>query len=146
MAGDSSDWKSWLLVTWGVAILIYGLWQWTPWAVAVVAVTVGALALRIALNRRRRRIQGYWIEYVSSNVVRAREGEFAIVYHEGEGKIYFYGIERPRPSRDLLFIPGPSRWDGAVEPWARGRRAVIVERLLENPIVKRCELVEQETT
>jgi len=106
--------------------------------VLALAVAIGIL-VKVLLNRRERRLRGYWVEYVSPAVVRAGEHEFAIVYHEGSEKLFLYGVERPQPERNLLYIPGDD-WDGTVEPWARGRRDLIVDRLKADPIAGRCEL------
>lgn len=136
-----SDLVTWIAIGWGVGALGYALWQWSRWAVAgVLAVALG-LALAALLTRRRQRLRGYWVEYVSPNVLRAGEGEFAVVYHEGMEKLVFYGHERPAPEPNLLFVPAD--WDGAVEPWAQGRRDLVLERLRADRIAGRCELAER---
>jgi hypothetical protein len=136
-----SGWGNWLLIGWGVGIVAYGLWQWSRVAFALFLGAVIIIAIRVLLNRRKRRLRGYWVEYVSPGLLRAGENEFGIVYHEGPEKLFFYGLERPKPDRNLLFIPG-EQWDSTVAAWARGRRDLIVERLQTDPIVKRCEIAE----
>jgi hypothetical protein len=138
-----SGWGNWLLIGWGLGIVAYGLWQWSRVTSALFIGVVIVIATRILLNRYRRRLRGYWVEYVSPGLLRAGENEFGIVYHEGSEKLSFYGVERPRPARNLLFIPG-DQWDRTVAAWARGRRELIVERLHADPIVKRCEIAEGE--
>lgn len=139
-----SGWGSWILIAWGTGVVAHGLWQWSRVAFALFLGAVIVIATRILLNRRRQRLRGYWVEYMSPGLVRAGENEFGIVYHEGSERLSFYGIHRPKPARNLLFIPGDS-WDRTVPPWARGRRDLIVERLQEDPIVKRCEIAEDKT-
>ena len=138
-----SGWGSWLILAWALGVLAFGLWELSRMAFAVVLAVVLILVAGVLLARWRRRLRGYWVEYRSPNFVRAGEHDFEIVYHEGPEKLYFSGIERPRPARDLLYIPG-EQWDSTVEPWARGRRDLIVARLETDPIVKRCELVEDD--
>ena len=133
---------NWLLIGWDMGVVAYGLWQWSPVASALFLGAVIVIATRVLLDRRRRRLRGYWVEYVSPGLLRAREDEFAIIYHEGLEKLFFYGVYRPKPARNLLFIPTGDRWDDTVAAWARGRRDVIVERLQTDSIVKRCELAE----
>lgn len=136
-----SDWLTWIAVAWGAGALGYGLWQWSRWAFTGVLAAVLGLALAVLLAKRRQRLQGYWVEYISPAVLRATEGKLAIVYHEGMEKLVFYGEERPAPARDLLFVPRD--WDGTVEPWARGRRETILERLRAHRLAGRCEIVER---
>ena len=145
MAQRSSGWGTWLLLAWGAGVLGYGLWQWSHLAFALALAVAIGIFVKVLLNRRQRRLRGYWVEYVSPAVVRAGEHEFAIVYHEGPEKLYFYGLERPQLEQNLLYVPG-DEWDEAVEPWARGRRELIVDRLKADPIVKHCALVENKTT
>jgi hypothetical protein len=135
-----SDWVAWIAVGWGVGALGYGLWQWSRWAFAGVLAVVLGLALAVLLAKRRQRLRGYWVEYVSPNVLRAREGELAVVYHEGTEKLVLYGLERPAPARPLLLVPRD--WDGTVEPWARGRREVILERLRADRVAGQYEMAE----
>jgi hypothetical protein len=135
-----SDWLTWIAIGGGAGSLGYGLWQWSRWAFAgVLAVGLG-LVVAVFLARRRQRRRGFWVEYISPAVLRAAEGKLSIVYHEGMEKLVFYGEERPAPACHLLFVPHD--WDGTVEPWARGRREVILERLRAHRIAGRCEIVE----
>jgi hypothetical protein len=126
-------------MAWGTGVVAWGLWQLSRLAFALVFGPAIVIVMRALFNRRQRRLRGYWIEYVSPGLLRAGEDEFGIVYHEGSEKLSFHGVQRPKPDRDLLFIPGES-WDRTVETWARGRRDLIVERLQADPIVKRCEI------
>lgn len=144
MADRSTGLGTWLVIAWGFGAAGYGLWRLAPWALAVGAALVGAAVASVLFGRWRRKVRGYWVEHVSSNVVRAREGEFMIVYHEGEERLSFDGFERPRPERDVVRIPSPERWDSTVLPWARGRRAEIVARLRAHPVVKGCEIAEDQ--
>jgi hypothetical protein len=141
MAQRFSGWGSWLLMAWGAGVVAYALWQWSRVAFALFLGAAIVIATRILLNRRKRRLRGYWVEYVSPGLLRAGENEFGIVYHEGPERLFFYGIQRPKPDRNLLFIPR-EQWDSTVAAWARGRRDLIVERLQADPIVKRCEITE----
>jgi hypothetical protein len=128
-------------MAWGMGIVAYGLWQWSRLAFTLFLGVAIVIVMRVLLNRRQRRLRGYWVEYVSPGLLRARENEFGIVYHEGSERLSFHGIERPKPARNLLFIPG-EQWDSTVAAWARGRRDLIVERLQADPIAKRCEITE----
>ncbi len=87
-----------------------------------------------------RRLRGYWIEHVSASVLQAEEGDFGVVYHEGSRQLMFLGVRRPEPDVDILFVPPETSWASRVEPWARSRRAEIVDRLLRDPLVRRCEI------
>jgi len=142
MKRRSFDWRGWLFWTWMAAIVGAGLWRLSPIAFAVGAAAALAIAAKIFLERRRRRLRGYWVEYLPPAIVRAGEHKFAIVYHEGSKTLFFSGLQRPSPARSLLVIPGEERWDSTVEPWARGRRDLIVERLQEDWTVQRCEIVD----
>ncbi len=142
MAQRFSGWGNGLLIAWSLGVVTYGLWQWSRVVSALFIGAVIVIATSILLNRRRRQLRDYGVEYVSSGLLRAREDEFAIIYHEGTEKLYFYGVERPKSARNLLFIPSGDRWDDTVAAWARGRRDLIVERLQADPIVKRCEIAE----
>jgi hypothetical protein len=128
---------------WLTAIVAVPLWRYAPWAVVVLIILAALGGIAVMRERHRRRVQGYWVEYLSPNTLRANEHEFAVAYHEGNECIYFQGRQQPRPERDRLCIPSAAAWDGAVPLWAKGRREVIQERLLANWLVKRCEVVEQ---
>lgn len=84
--------------------------------------------------------RGYRIEHVSSAFLQAEEGDFGVVYREGSRQLLFLGVQRPEPEADVLFVPSETAWASRVEPWARNRRAQILDRLLRDPLVQRCEI------
>lgn len=139
------DWN-YILVLWAAAVILVPLWRYAPWAIAILAALAGGVGIALMRERHRRHVQGFWVEYVSPNMLRANEGDFAVAYHEGEESLYFYGSEQPRPERDRLVIPSVAAWDTAVPSWARGRRALITQRLLADRIVQRCSIVEKENS
>jgi len=102
-------------------------------------VLIGLLFLGLVLLALRR-LRGYWIEHVSSGALQAEEGDFGVVYHEGLRELMFLGVRRSRPETDVLFVPSETSWNSRVEPWAQSRRAQILDRLLRDPLVRRCEI------
>lgn len=93
-----------------------------------------------AHQRLLHRLRGYWIEYVPPGLLQAEEGDFGVVYHEGSRELMFLGVQRSQPDVDVLFIPPETSWASRVEPWAQSRRAQILDRLLRDPRVRRCEI------
>ena len=137
------DWN-YVFVLWAATGILALLWRHAPWIVVLLmALAIGA-GIASMRDRHRRRVQGFWIEYVSPNVLRTDERDFAIVYHEGEGSLFFYGKERPRPERDRLLTPSAAAWDAAAPQWARGRRELIMQRLVADRIVQHCDIIEKE--
>lgn len=100
----------------------------------------GGLAILGFVVLTLRRLRGYWIEHASLSFLQAEEGDFAVVYHEGSRELMFLGVERPKSEVDVLFVPPETSWTSRVEPWARSRRAQILDRLLRHPFVRRCEI------
>jgi hypothetical protein len=138
MASESST--NTLLILWGGGVLAFAAWKLSPWALAVLALLVVAILVAVALGRLRRRLRGYWVEYVSPGVLRSREDEFALVYHEGDHKLLLTGLHRRKPQRGTLYIPSGASWSKGVEPWAEGRRDEIVSRVLLDRIARRCDV------
>jgi len=136
------DWN-YVLVLWAAMVVLAFLWRHAPWIAALLMVLAIGAGIASMRERHRRRMQGFWIEYVSPNVLRADEHDFAIVYHEGEESLFFYGKERSRPERDRLLIPSAAAWDAVVPQWARGRRELITQRLVADRIVQRCDIIEK---
>ncbi|MBM3977319.1 MAG: hypothetical protein FJ299_10055 [Planctomycetes bacterium] len=144
MSPTPLGWRGWTLLAVMCAFVTKALWQWSAWAAGAFAVVCAAGALSVYAAQRRARRRGYWIEYLSPNQVRGGSEQFAIVYHEGEQEIWFNGLVRSPRERDLLHFPGAEAWTAAVDAWARERRSEILERLREDAIVRRCDLVERE--
>lgn len=105
---------------------------------------LGAAALFGALRPRAATVRGgYHVEYVPPAVLRGGEDEFALAYHEGGRVTWFGGTVGGPGERDQLVLPSAEAWDERVEPFARGRRAEILERLRADPLVaRRVELIE----
>jgi hypothetical protein len=135
-------WRNWALAVVILAVVANALWKLSPWAFGVFVAVAASVAIHTLIEHRRARKLGYSIEHLSPGQLRGGENEIAVVYHEGDNEIVFSGIERSRPNRTLIYVPGPKQWDTAVESWARGRRSEIVGRLLKDRIVKRHEIVE----
>jgi hypothetical protein len=134
--------KNNLILLWAGAVLAFGAWKISPWALAALAFLVLAAAISTALGRRRRRLRGYWVEFISPGLLRAGEDEFALVYHEGDHKLWLKGRERRKPHRGTLYLPSSASWSKSVEPWARERRGEILRRVLADRIARRCEVEE----
>jgi hypothetical protein len=126
-----------LIMLWAGAAILVSLWIYAPWAVALVGVALAGIAAGVILGRRRRARRGWWIEHVS--LAPSGDSEFWIVYHEGEKHVSFPGTYKPRAKRDYLYIPSHDAWDRRMPVWARGRREIIVQRLLTDRVVRRCQ-------
>lgn len=90
----------------------------------------------IAATIRARR-RDWRIEPLGPAQLRGEDDEIAVVYHEGHRSLWFGGTRGGRGARDRLIVPSREAWDAAVEPWARGRRAEILERLNTDLYVRR---------
>lgn len=125
-----------------LAVVANALWKLSPWAFGVFAAVAASVAIRTLIERRRAQKLGYWVEHLSPGQLRGGDNEIAVVYHEGDNEIAFSGIERCRPNRSLIYVPGAEVWDTTAASWASGRRSEILGRFLEDRIVKRHEIVE----
>jgi hypothetical protein len=132
-----------LLAVWVALVILVPLWSRARWAVALLAIIGVSVAFVVVRDRQRRRVQGYWVEYVPPGVVRGAQDEFAIVYHEGGKRLTFEGTERRRPDRDVLCFMSATAWDGQVPAWARGRRDIIKHRVLSDARVQGYDVREE---
>lgn len=80
-------------------------------------------------EERRRALRGYWVENISPGVLRADDGDFAVVYHEAGRCQFFYGKIGDRQNPDRLFVPGETRWQTQMPNWLHGRRETVLERI-----------------
>ncbi len=145
MPRSSMGWGNWALAALILAVVANGLWRLSPWAFGIFAVVAALVAGHTIVQRHRAHKLGYWVEHLSPGQLRAGEDEIAVIYHEGQNQIVFSGIERRRPDRNLIHVPGAKVWDATVESWARGRRSEIVGRILnDNKIANRHDIVESE--
>jgi len=115
------------------------------WAEALIGVLASLALIVAATMRARRGSHGWRVEPLGAGQLRGDPDEVAVVYHENGEQLWFGGRRRGRGQRDVLEVPSREAWDAAVEPWARGRRAEILERVRGNAYVRRrVELVDQE--
>lgn len=73
-----------LFPLWAAAIVVVPLWRHAPWVVVGLAMLAVGVGIALMRERHRRRVRGFWVEYLSPNMLRAGDQEFAIVYHEGK--------------------------------------------------------------
>lgn len=69
------------------------------------------------------------VQWISPGIVRCEQGEFAVLYKEGEQGIYFDGREGTRDFLGYLLLPSEKDWP--LTGWLAGRRDVIVTRIVE---------------
>jgi hypothetical protein len=131
---------SWLIVLWGAGVCLFGLWRLSHWLVIGMSFVLLLLGIVLSVRRQQRLRRGYWVRYVHQDLLREDPGNFAVRYCEGPKEQYFYGVVGKRPHRDVLFVPSSEDWDSLVAAWVRGRRAEVLERLLADRIVARCDV------
>lgn len=144
MSRSTMGWRNWLLAVVGLAVVGNILWKLSPWAFGVFAAIVAFVAVRTLNERRRAQKLGYWFEHLSPGQLRGKADEIAVVYHEGDNQLVFNGIQRRRPNRNLIYVPHAEEWDAAMEPWAKGRRSEIVERLRGEKIMEAHDIVDRQ--
>jgi hypothetical protein len=144
MSRQALGWRNWALLASLCAFVASALWWWSTWAAGAFAAVCVATACCVYSVQRRTIKSEFWVEYLSPARLRGGSKQFAIVYHEGVREIAFNGLVRCPPERDLLYFPPAEAWPAAVEAWARERRSEILERLREDAIVRRCDMVECE--
>ena len=104
------------------------LWTESILKFLIVMSAVGFLLGWVVWNRYRETRRGFWVRYVSPNILRADPDDFAIEYHEGEKSLMLYGklLER---SKRLVTIPATQEWETRMPEWAKGRREEIRGRI-----------------
>jgi hypothetical protein len=107
------------------------------WIALLVVLAWVAAYMGARVTRRARARRGWWVEPLSAAQLRGAQDEIAVVYHEGGRSLWFGGTRGGRGARDRLVVPGREAWDAEVEPWARGRRDEILERLAGDAYVAR---------
>ena len=129
-----------LLLLWSVAGLVDLLGWDAGWLLVAVGLVTASFLVWGLVVFALHRVHGYWVEYVSPGLLQAGDGGFGLVYHEGRHQLMLLGVRRPIPQPDVLFVPAEDTWVGRVEPWARSRRAQILDRLLHDPVASHCEI------
>jgi hypothetical protein len=140
MAHEKLSASGFLLLLWSMAALAHALDRDTQALfIALALITAGFAIAGLAIFAFHR-LRGYWIEYVAPGALREDDGDFGVVYHEGSRELMLLGRQRPKPEADILFVPPDGSWSSQVEPWARSRRAQILDRLRHDPVAGHCEI------
>lgn len=140
MAHPRTSLSGLLLLFWSMAALVHWVRPEARGLFIALALLTAGVAIFGMVVFALHRLRGYWIEYVSPGLLRNEDGDFAVVYHEGSRQLMLLGVQRPKPEADILFVPPEETWGRRVEPWARSRRAQIVDRLLHDRVASHCEI------
>ncbi len=108
------------------------LFLWRHPILLTIFLCIAALtATSFLKEKRRRKIEGYWVEYVSAGLLRGDENEFELTYHESRGDISFTGNGK------IAFL-SPNMREYKVPAWAKNERELVTNRVRKlNP--KLCE-------
>ena len=89
---------------------------------------IGLLFIWFFWNKYQETRRGFWIRYISPNILRADPEDFAIEYHEGEKSLMLYGKLLEGPKRRVT-IPSMHEWEAKMPEWAKDRREEIRGRI-----------------
>jgi hypothetical protein len=121
----------WLAGLLGIVVvyrLVAYIWNGSILEFLVASFAVGLLLAWVAWNKYRKSRRGFWVRYISPNIVRADRDDFAIEYHEGKKSLILHG-KLLEGSKRLITVPRTQDWDTKMPDWARGRREEIRERI-----------------
>ena len=121
-------WFAALLGIFAVYRLFPYLWKESMLKFLIAMSAIGLLLGWVVWNKYRETRRGFWVRYISPNILRADPDDFAIEYHEGEKSLMLYGklLER---SKRLVTIPSTQEWETKMPEWAKGRREEIRGRI-----------------
>lgn len=121
-------WFAALLGIFAVYRLFPYLWKESMLKFLIAMFAIGLLLGWVVWNKYREIRRGFWVRYISPNILRGDPDDFAIEYHEGEKSLMLYGklLER---SKRLVTIPSTQEWETKMPEWAKGRREEIRGRI-----------------
>lgn len=94
--------------------------------------------------RGRRDERRWWVEPIAPEDLGKGPDAIALVYHEGDRQLWLHGVRGRDGALGRVDVPSREAWAGAVEPWARGRRDELLQRIaLDARVRGRFELVER---
>ena len=114
------------------AMLLRGgflLWKHAPYVLVTIIVVALAIWWSIHQDNQRQIRRGYWVEYLSPGRLRDGNDDCALIYHEGNNSVTFYGKERNRGRDSIIFVPSSSAWPTEVSEWAKDHREIFLTRI-----------------
>jgi hypothetical protein len=121
-------WFGALLGIFAVYRLFPYLWKESMLKFLVLTSAIGLLLGWVVWNKYRETRRGFWVRYISPNVLRADRNDFAIEYHEGEQSLMLYG-KLLEGSKRVVSVPATQEWEAKMPEWAKGRREEIRGRI-----------------
>ncbi len=108
--------------------LLSYIWNGSILKFLILSSPVGLLLAWVTWNKYRETRRGFWVRYISPNILRADRDDFAIEYYEGGKSLMLYG-KLLEESKRLVTVPPTQEWETKMPEWAKGRREEIRGRI-----------------